>query len=488
MAKFLALAEYEKPMAAGGYRPLPYRFMPLSGDRYVLTNLVGEFVITERQSLRVFADGQLSYQDELYSELKSKHFLIDGDSDVALDLLAIKVRTKLSPLANFTGLHIFVVTLRCEHSCPYCQVSRANDDRREFDMTRETALRSLDLVFRSPSPAIKIEFQGGESLLNLDLVEFIIEEAKRRNEHEQRDLAFVLATNLAVLDDRVLALAARHQVLISTSLDGPADLHNKNRPRPGGDSHARAIAGIHRARMALGRDQVGALMTTTAASLSRVRDIIDEYITQDFDGIFLRPLSPYGFAVKTKSYAAYNETKWLDFYFEGLDYIIDLNLGGFPFVEHYAAMILQKMLTPFQPGYVDLMSPAGIGIGAVVYNYDGDVYASDEARMLAEMGDTRFRIGNVHANTYEEIFLGDALLDPLEQSFAASVPMCSWCAFEPWCGSDPVFHHATQGDFVGKKPLSAFCGRNMMIFKGLLQRLNDRPQVREVFERWANIR
>jgi uncharacterized protein len=145
------------------------------------------------------------------------------------------------------------------------------------------------------------------------------------------------------------------------------------------------------------------------------------------------------------------------------------------------------MLTPFQPGYVDLMSPAGIGIGAVVYNYDGDVYASDEARMLAEMGDTTFRIGNVHANTYEEIFLGDALLEPLEKSFAASSPMCSWCAFEPWCGSDPVFHHATQGDFVGKKPLSAFCGRNMSIFKGLIQRMDDRPQVREVFERWANI-
>lgn len=437
--------------------------------------------------MRTFADGRLSYQDELYNELKSKHFLIDSDSDVALDLLALKVRTKLSPLANFTGLHIFVVTLRCEHSCPYCQVSRANDDRREFDMTRETALKSLDLVFRSPSPAIKIEFQGGESLLNLDLVEFIIEEAIRRNEQEKRNLAFVLATNLAVLDDRALALAARHQVLVSTSLDGPADLHNKNRPRPGGDSHARAIAGIHRARMALGRDQVGALMTTTAASLSRARDIIDEYIAQDFDGIFLRPLSPYGFAVKTKSYAAYNETKWLNFYFEGLDYIIDLNLGGFPFIEQYASMILKKMLTPFQPGYVDLMSPAGIGIGAVVYNYDGDVYASDEARMLAEMGDTRFRIGDVHANTYEEIFLGDALLDPLEQSFAASAPMCSWCAFEPWCGSDPVFHHATQGDFVGKKPLSAFCGRNMAIFKGLLERLNDRPHVREVFERWANM-
>lgn len=487
MAKFLELADYEGPLEFG-YRPLPYRFMPLSAGRYVLTNMVGEFVVMDRETLQTFADGHLSFRNDVYNELKSKHFLIDKDSDVALDLLALKLRTKLSPLANFTGLHIFVVTLRCEHSCPYCQVSRANDNRREFDMTRETALKSLDLVFLSPSPAIKIEFQGGESLLNLDLIEFIVEEAKRRNETAQRNLAFVYATNLAILDDRALELAARHDILVSTSLDGPADLHNKNRPRPGGDSYARAIAGIRRARMALGRDRVGALMTTTAASLPRARDIIDEYIAQDFDGIFLRPLSPYGFAIKTKFYQSYDQKEWLDFYFEGLDYIIELNLGGFPFVEHYAAMILKKMLTAFQPGYVDLMSPAGIGIGAVVYNYDGDVYASDEARMLAEMGDKRFRIGNVHSNSYEEIFLGDTLLDPIEKSFAASCPMCSWCAFEPWCGSDPVFHHATQGDFVGKKPLSAFCGRNMAIFKGLIERMEDRPNLRHMFERWANIK
>lgn len=486
MAKFLGIVDYEQPLAAG-YRPLPYRFMQLHDSRYVLTNMAGEFLIADRAELEAFAQGSLSFRSRIYNELKSKHFLIDADSDVALDLLALKVRTKLSPLANFTGLHIFVVTLRCEHSCPYCQVSRANDNRREFDMSKETALRSLDLVFQSPSPAIKIEFQGGESLLNLDLIEFIVEEAKRRNEVEKRDLAFVYATNLAVLDDRALELAARHNILVSTSLDGPPDLHNKNRPRPGGDSYARTIAGIGRARMALGRDRVGALMTTTAASLPRVREIIDEYIAQDFDGIFLRPLSPYGFAVKTKSYQSYDQKIWLDFYFAGLDYIIELNLGGFTFVEHYAAMILKKMLTPFQPGYVDLMSPAGIGIGAVVYNYDGDVYASDEARMLAEMGDTCFRLGNVHKNTFEDIFLGDSLLDPLEKSFAPSNPMCSWCAFEPWCGSDPVFHHATQGDFVGKKPLSAFCGRNMAIFKGLIERMNDQSGVREIFERWANI-
>ena len=466
---------------------LPWRFTPLDDDSYVLTNMAGEYLTLPRESIAEFAEGRLSPKTPVYNDLKSHHFLVDQDTNVGIDLLALKVRTKLAPLANFTGLHIFVTTLRCEHSCPYCQVSRANDDKREFDMSEATALKALDLVFRSPSPSIKIEFQGGESLLNLPLIRFIVNEAKRRNAVAGRNLAFVIATNLAVLDDDALALAQEHNILISTSLDGPAKLHNLNRPRPGKDSHERAVAGIARARTALGHYNVGALMTTTAASLPQVCDIIDEYIRLDFGGIFLRPLSPYGFAVKTKSYQSYDREEWLEFYFEGLDYIIELNLDGYEFIEHYAAMVLKKMLTPLQTSYVDLMSPAGIGIGAVVYNYDGLVYASDESRMLAEMGDKTFVLGNVHEHDFAEIMLGDALLEPLEQSFAASVPGCSWCAFEPWCGADPVFHHATQGDFVGKKPLSAFCTRNMALFRGLISRMEARPEVRVLFERWANL-
>jgi uncharacterized protein len=133
---------------------------------------------------------------------------------------------------------------------------------------------------------------------------------------------------------------------------------------------------------------------------------------------------------------------------------------------------------------VDLRSPAGIGIGALVYNYDGDVYASDESRMLAEMGDRTFRLGNVHANTWEQIMTADALLDPLEVSFAGSVPMCSDCAFQPYCGADPVFHHATQGDFIGRKPVSAFCRRNMAIIRRLMELIRSDEETRRILMRW----
>ena len=486
MSRFKSLRDYEEPLTSG-YNLLPFNFIRLENNDYVLTNQVGEYLVLDRRALDDFVHHRIDSSSPHYNDLKSKHLLIDADSTVALDLLALKLRTKLERLADFTSLHIFVVSLRCEHSCPYCQVSRQSDDRHAFDMSPETARRSLDLAFRSPAPSLKIEFQGGEPLLNFDLISQIVHDAESRAKQTGRDIEFVIATNLAVLTDPILDFCRRHSVLISTSLDGPPDIHNKNRPRPGGNSYQLAVDGVRRARAALGRDRVSALMTTTEASLDRAQDIVDEYLNLGFSGIFLRPLSPYGFAVKTRWYDAYGVDRWLKFYREGLRYILDVNRSGTHFVEYYAANIITRMLSPFETGYVDLRSPAGLGVAAVVYNYDGDVYASDEARMLAEMGDKTFRLGNVHSDTFESIFTSEALLDPLEASFAQSAPMCSECAFEPYCGADPVFHHATQGDFVGHKPTSQFCTRSMAICRDLISMMRDDKEIRRILLSWIRV-
>jgi sulfatase maturation enzyme AslB (radical SAM superfamily) len=220
----------------------------------------------------------------------------------------------------------------------------------------------------------------------------------------------VIASNLALLTDEHLAFCKAHKVLLSTSLDGPADLHNKNRPRPRGNSHELVVKGIKRAQEILGSDRVGALMTTTESSLGRVTEIVDEYLRLGLDGIFLRPLSPYGFAVKTKQFHRYDAKRWLNFYVRGLRYILNINRAGQHFPEFYSALILRRMLTDRPIGYVDLRSPAGIGLGALVYNYDGRVFASDEGRMLAEMGDDTFVLGHVHNDSYRSLILSDKLV------------------------------------------------------------------------------
>lgn len=485
MSQFKSIDAYRAQ--PGNYDLLPFRFERFGDDEVVMTNAVGEFSFLTREKLDQLVARNLSPSDPAYAELRSKHFLREASDQASLELLALKTRTRYQGLRNFTNLHIFVVTLRCDHSCPYCQVSRQSEDKGAFDMSRETARKALDLVFRSPNPALKIEFQGGEPLLNFELIKEVVESAEERNKVEQRDLQFVIATTLSLLTDDILRYCRDHKIYLSSSLDGPEDLHNKNRPRPGRDSHARFVDGLQRARDCLGYDSVSALMTTSPASMARVKDIIDEYLRLGFSSIFLRHLSPYGFAVKTKSYQAYNAAKWLDFYKEGLEYILELNRKGIPFSEQYSTILLTKMLSSSDPGYVDLMNPAGAGIAAVVFNYDGYVYASDESRMLQEMGDSTFRLGNVHANSYEEIFSSPALLDSLEDSFTLSAPMCSDCAFEPWCGADPVFHHAVFGDVLGRKPESDFCRRTMGAVQYLLEKMRNDETARRIFRNWVRV-
>lgn len=487
MSKFQPLQFYSNK-ASSKYHLLPFRFSPLDEQRVVATNMVGEHLVVLRSVLKQLVDHKLQPESKDYKDFRAKHFVIDEMNEVAIDLLALKFRTKIKRLADFTSLHIFVVSLRCEHSCPYCQVSRQSEDRAAFDMSFEVAEKSLDLVFKSPSENIKIEFQGGEPLLNFERIKHVVRSANELNKQHKKTLDFVIATNLALVNREILEFCRDNSIHISTSLDGPADLHNKNRPRPGKDSYERAIRGISFVREVLGKDRVSALMTTTEASLPRVREIIDEYLKHDFPGIFLRFLSPYGFAIKTKSYRAYTTERWLEFYKEGLRYIIELNRKGIFFKEYYASTVLKKMLTSEDSGFVDLMNPAGIGIAAIVYNYDGSVHPSDESRMLAEMGDNTFLLGNVLSDSYEEIFSSAALLEPLQESFTASAPMCSDCAYEPYCGADPVYHYAIQKDFVGKKPESDFCKRNMEIFRHLISLMEEDGFVRQLFYKWANAR
>lgn len=468
------------------YNLLPFDFERLGPDRVLVTNLVGEHAIITSKELTNLVDGDLIATSTAFKDLESSHILYRGTGVLESNLLALKKSTKDKPISAFTGLHIFVPTLRCDHSCQYCQVSRRNANEGEYDMADTHVEKALEWVFRSPNPCIKIEFQGGESLLNFPLIKKVVIRAKEMNETETRDLQFVITSTLAFLNDDVVNFAKDHGIFFSTSLDGPEDLHNANRPRPQRDSYQKAVQGIRRVRESLGIDRVSALMTTTDRSLGRVKDIIDTYVENGLNSIFLRALSPYGFAIKTKHFQKYRVDQWLDFYNEGLNYIFELNKQGIQFREHFSSLIARKILTPYGTSFVDLQSPSGSAISAIVFNYDGAVYGSDEGRMLAEMGSDAIHLGHLDTHTYEEIFAGDKLINLLDETLQEGSPICDQCAYRHWCGTDPAYHSATQKDIVGHKSFSGFCLRHKGVFKILLDHLGgDDPAVKSILSDWA---
>jgi sulfatase maturation enzyme AslB (radical SAM superfamily) len=272
MARFATADTFELPEKS--VELLPFRFERRAKD-YLVANMVGDFVPLTFDEFSRFSELRVKPGDTLYEKLYAAHLITRQGQEAQQQLLALRLRSRMSFLRHVTPLHLFVVTLRCEHSCPYCQVSRQSSDRSRYDMSEDTAHRALQIAIQSPSKHIKIEFQGGEPLLNFSLIEKIVLAVKAARSDKKVD--FVIASNLALLTDGHLAFCKSHDVLLSTSLDGPADLHNKNRPRPGGNSHELAVKGIKRAQEYLGKDRISALMTTTERSLGRVTEIIDEY-------------------------------------------------------------------------------------------------------------------------------------------------------------------------------------------------------------------
>jgi His-Xaa-Ser system radical SAM maturase HxsB len=241
-------------------------------------------------------------------------------------------------------------------------------------------------------------------------------------------------------------------------------------------------------RKILGYDKVSALMTTTNLSLNYPKEIVNEYFTQGFRNIFLRPISPYGFALHNEKKNKYDTQKFLEFYKIGLNHILHYNFEGEFFSEDYATILLKKILTPFPVGYVDLNSPAGAITNVVVFNYDGHVYATDESRMLAEMNDFTFRLGHLDTHSYDAIFYGEKAMELAEVWLNESLPGCSECAFQPYCGSDPVHNHATQGSMAGYRPTSTFCQKNMEIIRYLIELMESDKRIKKVFESWVKFR
>jgi sulfatase maturation enzyme AslB (radical SAM superfamily) len=219
--------------------------------------------------------------------------------------------------------------------------------------------KGIDLMMKSPNQFLTMEFQGGEALLAFNNIIYAVERTKELAPKYSKTINYVICTNLAVVTEEILHYCKSNNILISTSLDGPDYIHNENRKRPGRNSYELTIQGIELSRKILGKDRVSALMTTTNLSLEHPIQIVDEYYKQGFRNIFLRPISPYGFALKNEVKNKYEMDKFLSFYKIALGRVLEYNFNGEFFSEDYATIILKKILTPFPVGYVDLNSPTG---------------------------------------------------------------------------------------------------------------------------------
>ena len=463
------------------------------GARYLVTNQVGQYHLLEPAEFEAYVEGRLDPSTPVYEALREKNFI---RAEVDVDDLAQRLANRQRFLHYGPNLHIAVVTLRCNETCVYCHASRANMDQTSTDMTPEVAEKMVDVIFKTSSPWITIEFQGGEPLVNFPVVQHVIEYAKKKNETVGKSLEFTMVSNLSLMTEEKLAYLLENKVQLCTSIDGPQALHNKQRVLPGGNAFAHATKWIKRINEAYGEMgldtslyHVEALLTTTKEALKYPKEIVDTYTELGCKALFLRPVDPFGFAAKTKSKVDYARGAYLDFYRAAVEYMVELNLAGTQILERYAAIFLTKILRGEDPNFLDMRNPAGTGIGCLAYNNDGGIFTSDEGRMLHEMGDDMFHIGHVDTSTYRELMEHETTRAVTLASILDSSPDCVNCAYHPYCGISPEYNYRHQGSLGGRMRDSAWCHAIKGIQDYLFGKLGEADAgTLEIFRRWTTVR
>ena len=436
-------------------------------DKVLITNDLGKYAFLTAGEFKNFIMDKLDENNECYSILKDRYFLIPDDfSSFAEETVPI-LRSLKQYVFTATALHIFAITNMCNMRCVYCQ---ANTTLSHYNglMSKETGIKAIDLAMQSPAKCMTFEFQGGEPLLNFDVFKSMIERAEELNSRYKKDLQFTIVTNLIALDEEKLEYMMNHNISICTSLDGNKIVHDKNRPLfGGGASFTYVISNINRIRSK--GIEIGAIETTTRYSLQNAKEIVDTYIENGINSIFVRPLSPLGFAKENWNEIGYTPERYLAFYKEILEYIIYVNQNGIYFPEATATFFLKKILSSSSDNYMELRSPCGASIGQLSYYYNGDVFTCDEGRMIFESGDSAFRLGNVYENTYDDLINAPACKAVCAASVIETLPDCCECVYHPFCGVCPAVIYAMNNDLFSNIPNSYRCKIN----KGILDLLFD---------------
>ncbi len=447
-------------------------------DKYLLTNDAGRFAFLSEVEFGRLINLSLSEDTPIYQELEEKGFVYSCSKEEYIRDHIHLIRDNNRYLFSGTNLFIIAVTNACNNRCVYCQANGLANAR---NMDKEVAEQALQRISECSAEEITIEFQGGEPLLNFPIIRYFVERARIIMPH--KTVQFAIVSNLGLLNDEIIDFLKENRISISTSLDGPVELHDSNRPdSQGNGTYDNTVNG--RKRLAYKGIVCGAIQTTTRKSLTRAKEIVREYVERGYEYIFLRPLSRLGAAARNWDLIGYSAEEYLVFYRRALQEIIEVNREGKKLKEYYASIFLSKMFNSRGVNYMELRSPCGAGLGQVAITANGNVYTCDEGRMMAEAGDESFLIGNVFKDSYSQWIQSSGCQAVCSASLLDTLPGCCDCVFKPYCGVCPVVNYALHGNISHVNPEK--CKINKGIMSILLEYITEGdPFILDLFMRWG---
>lgn len=123
------------------------------------------------------------------------------------------------------------LTQQCNFRCNYCVYSGNYENRNHATTKMSPSLAKAGIDFllghAKDSPTISVGFYGGEPLLEFELIKECMEYTNKVAEGKK--IAYSMTTNGSLLNNEMVETFLKYDATVAISLDGPSDIHNKNR-------------------------------------------------------------------------------------------------------------------------------------------------------------------------------------------------------------------------------------------------------------------
>lgn len=174
----------------------------------------------------------------LISKLKGQSFLVPAIYDEMAEISSLKKHYLASPTV---GILYLMLTDVCNFSCSYCFIENPIPDNHTFSkMEKEIAKKAVDLFgeclrFNKLKPRRSyINLYGGEPLLNLDTLIYIVEYINERKQsgYLPVDVSINLTTNGSLITSDIAKLIKKYNIGVALSLDGTRednDIYRKDK-------------------------------------------------------------------------------------------------------------------------------------------------------------------------------------------------------------------------------------------------------------------
>jgi len=339
-----------------------------------------------------------------------------------------------------TNIALFV-THACNLRCRYCYAG-AGETETGPAMSRATALAAIDWLMKGAGDArvLRIGFMGGEPLLRLGLIKGAVAHAQTQARAHDKRVLFYTSTNGTTLSRGVVEFLARHRFSVQVSIDGPAELHDAQRPFKDGRGSFSAIApGARRL--------LGAIPDASAhAVLYRDLDpqpIRDTLLAMGFKNISELPASPPVSGPDASGPRKGQQSILSRMERDAEAWLRAVREGSLPTLARLAATTglyapLRMLLHGIKSHF-----PCGAGLGLVGVGADGGLYPCQRF-----VGRTSHRIGMLDHRSVRA--------DAFRDSPIHTIEACRDCFAKYYCAGGCRYDHAASNDSP-QRPAAWMC-------------------------------